>query len=142
MEWILFYLLHPSTRSPTKQPSTPAFPTQPSLHSCLLHTTIPPLHPSAHYNLICSPGHLPRPPPPSATPLNKCKLHPHVCIADVSTPPQVTLLQPPNPTPLHFIPLQTTFHSILFRSSLHHTVPPHFGRVRGVRSIPPIIAIM
>ena len=45
MEWILFYLIHPSTRSPTQQPSTPAFPAQPSLHSGLLHTTIPPLHP-------------------------------------------------------------------------------------------------
>ena len=83
----LTVLSAPSTRSPTLPLCTPAFPTQPSLQSSLLHTIIPPLHPSAHLNIIHPPVHLSRPPPPLQTPgtnasftnmdvLQMCGLHP------------------------------------------------------------------
>ena len=118
----------PSTRSPTQPPSTPAFPTQPSLQSSLLHTTIPPLH-------------LPRPPPPLQTPGTKASF----------TNMYVLQMCGLHPTSLHFNPqphstsLYSTavpFHSISSRSNPIHTIPPHFSRVRSVRSssIPPVIA--
>ena len=126
----LTVLSAPWTRSTSPPLCSPVFPTQSS--------STPSLRPFKYHSLT---GASLPPPAPLQTPrtntiytnmyvLQMCELHP----TSLHFNPQ-----PPS-TSLHSTAVP--FHSISSRSNPIHTIPPHFSRVRSVRSssMPPVIA--